>query len=133
MHENCFGKGTKLYRDTVIRSTTTGEDCVIGDDCFVTDTVLGKRCTLERRNMVFNSTLGDYSNTGVNSVITFAQIGKFDSISHGVSIGGADHDFHALTTHSFPFNGNFGIAPDLNAGGGVAVQIQIHAGQAYNR
>ena len=115
--DNRFGENTRLYRDVVIRSSVTGEGCVIGDDCFVMDTVLGNRCTLERRNMVFNSTLGDYTNSGVNSVIAFAQIGKFDSISWNVSIGGADHDFHALTTHSFPFNSQFGIAPGKKRGG----------------
>ncbi|MBQ9432819.1 MAG: CatB-related O-acetyltransferase [Synergistaceae bacterium] len=58
--------------------------------------------------MVFGSVLGDYSYTGYNTIVKYAEIGKFCSISWNISIGGA-HDFHALTTHPFPYAVKWGM------------------------
>lgn len=113
--ENKIGKNLKQYRDVIIRASEIGDDCIIADDVFMTDSVIGNRCTIERRGMVFNSTIGDYTYTGYNTVIRYASIGKFCSISWNVSIGGPNHDYHRLTTHPFPLLSKYGIS---SGGGG---------------
>lgn len=115
--ENKFGKNLKTYRDVLIRSSELGDDCIVADDVFMTDSTIGNRCTIERRGMIFNSTIGDYSYTGYNTIVKYAKIGKFCSVSWNVSIGGADHDFKRLTSHPFPFNKKYGIS---EIGGGYS-------------
>ena len=113
--KNCIGGNVKQYRNVIVRDSTIGSDTTLADDVFVTDSVLGNCCTIERRGMVFNSTIGDYSYTGYNTVVKYADIGKFCSISWNVSIGGANHDYHTISTHPFSFISKYGFT---NSGGG---------------
>ena len=99
----------KQYRNVIVRSSTVGDDSVLGDDVFITDSRIGRHCTIERRGMIFGSVLGDYSYTGYNTVVKSAEIGKFCSISWNISIGGGAHDFHAVTTHPFPYAVKWGM------------------------
>lgn len=112
-----FGKNVKIYRDTVIRRTKIDDNSIIADDVFITDSCIGKNCTIERRNMIFNSVIRDYSYTGYNTVIKYADVGKFCSFSWNCSLGGADHYIKRLTTHPFPFDEKFGI--QKSSGGGI--------------
>lgn len=109
MAENIFGKDVKIFKDVVVRASEIGDDSVIGDQCFITDSVLGKKCTIERRGMMFNTNIGDFSYTGYNTVVKYAEIGKFCSISWNVSIGGANHDYTRISTHPFPFREKYGL------------------------
>ena len=108
--DNTFGKDVKIYKDAFIRASKIKDHAVIGDDCFITDSTIGEYSTIERRGMIFNSTIENYSYTGYNTVVKYASIGKFCSISWNVSIGGANHDVHHLTTHPFPFISKYGFA-----------------------
>ena len=110
--ETVFGKNVKRYRDTVIRSSVIADNVIVGDDAFITDSRIGLNCTIERRGMIMMSRIGDYSNTGYNTVIKYADIGKFCSVSWNVSIGGAEHDYKSLTTHAFPFKSKYNISDD---------------------
>ena len=108
--DNIFGDNVKIYKNVVLRFSKIGENCIIADDVFLTNSVLGKDCTIERRGMIFDSEIGDYSYTGYNTVVKYAVIGKFTSISWNVSIGGANHDFNHMTSHPFPFKKKYGFA-----------------------
>lgn len=109
MTENKFGKDVKMFKDVIVRASEIGDNCIIGDQCFVTDSVLGNKCTIERRGMIFNTNIGDFSYTGYNTVVKYANIGKFCSISWNVSIGGANHDYTRISTHPFPFREKYGL------------------------
>ncbi len=102
-------KNIKIYRDVIIRNCDIEEFCTVADDVFMTDSKLGRNCTIERRGMVFNSVLGSYTYTGYNTVIKYANIGKYCSISWNVSIGGANHSLQKLTMHPFPIKAKYGF------------------------
>lgn len=109
---NNIGENVRLYRNVIVRNTYIGENSILGDDVFVTDSVIENRCTLERRSMIFNSTIQAYSYTGYNTVIKYTNIGRFCSISWNVSIGGADHDYTRISTHPFSILTKFGFVDE---------------------
>ena len=102
-------KNIKLFRNVIVRSCHLGNDVTIGDDSFLTDSVIGNHCTIERRGMIFNTIIGDYSYTGYNTVCKFAKIGKFTSVSWNCSLGGVDHEMKHITMHPFPFKKKYGF------------------------
>ena len=110
---NVTGPATaKIYKSTQVENTTLGEYATIGDFSRVADSVLGEHAALQRNNMVYGSRIGRYSYTGRNTTVWHADIGAFCSISWNVSIGGANHDYHRLTTHSFLYSRDFGLMPE---------------------
>ena len=102
----------RIYKSTQVENTTLGEHATIGDFSRVADSVLEERAALQRNNMVYGTRIGRYSYTGRNTTIWHADIGAFCSISWNVSIGGANHDYNRLTTHSFLYSGDFGLMPE---------------------
>ena len=107
--DNNIGIGVIKYDNVKLISSCIGDNVVIGEDSFVRDSKIGNNCSIERRNMLFNSHLGNYTYTGYNTVIKYATIGKFCSVSRNVSIGGANHDMKHITTHPFPLLPKFGL------------------------
>ena len=107
--DNNIGIGVIKYDNVKLISSCIGDNVVIGEDSFVRDSKIGNNCSIERRNMLFNSHLGNYTYTGYNTVIKYATIGKFCSVSWNVSIGGANHDIKHITTHPFPLLPKFGL------------------------
>lgn len=77
----------------------------------VEHSVLEENVKLERNNQIVYSNLGRYSYTGANTVIKNVTVGKFNSISWNVSMGGNTHDLNHITTHSFL------VYPKWNMGG----------------
>lgn len=77
----------------------------------VEHSTLEEHVRLERNNQIVYSKIARYSYTGANTVIKNAVIGKFNSISWNVSIGGNTHDLNHATTHSFL------VYPKWNMGG----------------
>ena len=59
--------------------------------------------------MVYNTKIGRYSYGQKNASIWNTLIGSFCSISWNVSIGGADHDFHRISSHSFLYAASYGF------------------------
>ena len=102
-----------IYKATRVEDTVLGEHVTIGDFCRVGDCVLGDRAFLQRSCMVYGVRMGRYSYAGKNATIWHADIGAFCSISWNVSIGGADHDWSRLTTHTFVYDGDtFDLMPE---------------------
>ncbi len=107
--DNVIGTNLKQYGNVSLISSNIGNDVTLGEDSYIKECKIENRCSIERRNMLFNSKIGNYTYTGYNCVIKYATIGKFCSISWNVSIGGANHDISHLTTHPFPFLSKFGL------------------------
>lgn len=106
----------RIYKNTCVERTQLGEHVTIGDFSRVGDSVLEERVALQRNNMIYNARIGRYSYTGKNTTVWHADIGAFCSISWNVSIGGANHDYNRLTTHTFLYSGDFGLLPKGETG-----------------
>jgi virginiamycin A acetyltransferase len=93
-------KSVKIYKNTDIRNSIMGVNCSIGDDSFVINSELEERIAINKRNHIQNSIIGYFTYTGQNTVIKFAKVGRFCSISWNVSLGGKNHDLTKTTTNS---------------------------------
>lgn len=107
--DNVFGVNVRTFRNVLLRDSIFGDDTIIADDSFITGSTLGEHVIVERRNMVFNSEIGDYTITGFNDVIRNCKIGKYCSLAWNVTVGGAEHNIHALSTSFFPFDKAYGF------------------------
>lgn len=107
--ENLFGKNVKIYDNVIVRESYIGDNAVLADNSFVSASTLGEYCSIERRSMVFDSSLGAFSYTGYNTIVKCSKIGKYCSISWNVTIGGANHDIHHLSSHPFPLLKKYGF------------------------
>jgi acetyltransferase-like isoleucine patch superfamily enzyme len=86
------------------------------EDCKISDTTkIGKLSTLIRTKLGDETMVGDFSKMaysnmdrmsyiGDYTVVINSEIGKFSSISWGVTIGPEEHDFNRVTNHSFLYS-----------------------------
>jgi virginiamycin A acetyltransferase len=97
-----------------VTDSMLGEHVVIGDYTKVLNSRLEDNVQLDRFNHIVYSSIGKYSYTGHNVTIKGAEVGKFNSISWNVSIGGNNHDMDKITTHSFLVYPKFNLGGDSN-------------------
>lgn len=76
----------------------------IGDETILLNTRLGEMCMVGRFSKMAYSQMNDLSYIGDYSVVINSTIGKFSSISWGVTIGPEDHDYRKITSHSFLYS-----------------------------
>ncbi len=105
-----------IYKATRVEDTVLGEHVTIGDYSRVGQSEFAEHVSLQRNNMVYSARFGRYSYTGKNTTVWHADIGAFCSISWNVSIGGAEHDYTRLTTHTFLYYDGYGMMPEGAAG-----------------
>ncbi len=99
----------KIYKGVRVVNCTLNEYVSIGDFTLIQDSELEANINIQRNNTIYSSKIGRYSYTGRNTHIWYAQIGSFCSISWGVGIGGANHDYSKITTHAFLYSKDFGL------------------------
>ncbi len=109
-------ESARIYKSTRVERTVLGEHVTIGDFSRLSDCTLAEHVAIQRNNMIYNARLGRYSYTGRNTTIWHADIGAFCSISWNVSIGGANHDYTRLTTHTFLYAEDFQLLPEGETG-----------------
>ena len=100
---------TKFYEGAKAISCTLGENVILGQDTFVTDSTLGNGVQVNRRNIIEDARIGSHSYTGANTVIKVADIGKFCSISWNVSMTGNIHNYRRASAHPFTRLSSFGF------------------------
>lgn len=106
--ENVQGAlSSKIYNNCKVVNTTLSENSTIGDNSRVFNSSLGDSVHIQREALMYSTSVGDYTYTGKNFTSWYAQIGKFCSISWNVSIGGANHDYERVTTHSFLYSNDY--------------------------
>lgn len=88
---------SKVYSNVFIRDSVICSHCSIGDDSTLVRVELGNNVIINRRNYINDSSIGNYSYTGINTIINFSILGKFCSIARNVDIGGDDHDYHKVS------------------------------------
>lgn len=107
--ESLVPESAKIYKNTIVRRCTLGDNCIIGDMGHVEDSELGSFTQVYPCGVMYSSKLGDYSYIQKNGSIWYATIGKFCSISWNVSVGGGEHDFHKVTAHPILYSKSFGF------------------------
>ena len=78
----------KIYPGAKLRMTAIGKNVTIGEDSYISKSVIGDYVQINRRNQIEDVIIGNRTFTGANTVIHHAEIGKFTSISWNVSFGG---------------------------------------------
>ena len=99
--------GTKIYKNCRIENSTVKDHVVIGEYSVLLNSTMKEYSQVNRFSMVRDSVIGGYSYAGKNFMIISSEIGRFSSISWNVTIGGANHDYKKVTTHSFLYNPAF--------------------------
>jgi len=102
--ESKVSETAKIYPGARVKASQLAMNTIVGNFSRVDGSVLADYCRIDRNNHIYCTSLGRYSYTGMGTVIMHAEIGAFCSISWGVSIGGADHDYTRMTQHSFLYN-----------------------------
>ena len=101
-----------MYEGAVTTNSSFGEGCSIGQWSTVRNSSFANNVNIQRFNAVDSCSIGKYTYTGRYTTLLHCDIGAFSSISWGVSIGGANHDFTKMTTHDFLYNPQKGFLPE---------------------
>lgn len=104
-----IGSGTRVFKNAFVKKSSFGENCLVSDSCRIEDSSFGHFSWLYPNGIVYSSSIGDYSYAQKNASIWHTKIGKFCSISWNVSIGGGEHDFHKVTSHSILYAQMYGF------------------------
>ena len=107
--DNVDSAPTARIFDAYVKNTRIGDNSIIRDGCRIENSEFGNHVDLQRNAMIYSTTISDYTYTGRNFVAWHSKIGKFCSISWNVSIGGANHDYHRITSHAFLYAPQFGF------------------------
>ena len=87
-----------------VENSTIPETAKIGNLATIINSQLGEMCMTGNLSKIAYSSMGTLSYIGDATVVINAEIGKFCSISWGVSIGPEEHDYTRLTNHSFLYS-----------------------------
>lgn len=98
-----------VYRYVNLRNTILDEYSAIVDFSKIDDSKLGKFTRIYANGLMYGSNMGDYSYAQKNASIWYAEIGKYCSISWNSSIGGGEHDFERVTSHSLLYAPSYGF------------------------
>lgn len=101
--------GIRIFKDAWVKNCILKNNVLIRNHCRLENCVLGSYVQLQRNAMMYFVEIGERTYTGKNFTAWHCKIGKFCSISWNVSIGGANHDFHRITSHAFLYANGFGI------------------------
>ena len=102
----------KIYQNCDVRQSHIGANSTVGDFSRLGNCRLSDHVAIQRNAMMYHVQMGRYSYTGKNFTAWHCSIGSFCSISWNVSIGGANHDYSRITTHSFLYSKDFGMLPN---------------------
>lgn len=96
-----------LYEHANVINSTIEKNSYVGEFSRVKESVVGMCVHIDRNNYIQNSVINDYTYTGPFDMIFNTKIGKFCSISYGVTIGPPEHNYRLLSTHPFIYNENY--------------------------
>ncbi len=85
----------KIYKDTLIRNSTIGENSVISDRAVVLFSEIGEKVEIGRDCSVIHSSLDFGSYLGKGSMMKFTKVGRFCNLSWHLSVGGSNHNYTA--------------------------------------
>lgn len=111
----CGDESAKIYNNCRVVNTTLANNATIGDDSRVFNSSLEEFVHIQRGALMYSTDIGRYTYTGRSFTSWHCKIGRFCSISWNVSIGGANHDYERVTTHSFLYADDYKF---INQGAG---------------
>ena len=112
MNEKKVDESVLIYRDAIVRDSTIGPKCSVGDYSKVEKSELEDMIRIDRNNYIYDVRMGRHSYTGSNTKIISAEIGRFVVISWNVTIGGGEHDYTRITNHSFLYDDYSQLRPE---------------------
>lgn len=98
-----------IYGNGELSNSTAGERTIIGENSRVRHCLLGHHVRIDRNNLLMNVEMGDYTYTGPFDMLFHLKIGKFTSISYGVTIGAPEHNYKLLSTHPFIYDSYYEV------------------------
>lgn len=104
-----ISESARVYKNVDIRDSSIGENSIVGDSGRIEKSELGLLTQVYPNGIMYESSLGDYSYIQKNGSVWNASIGKYCSISWNASIGGGEHDFHKVTSHSMLYASTYGF------------------------
>ena len=107
-----ISESARVYKNVDIRISTIADKSIVGDFCRVEKSELAYLTQLYPNGIMYESKLGEYSYVQKNGSIWYTSIGKYCSISWNVSIGGGEHDFHKVTSHSILYAPAYGFVEE---------------------
>ena len=103
----------RLYKEATTDNSTIEQGSIVGDGSRVRQSIVGEYCRIDRQNLLLGVTLGDRSYTGPWNMIFHTKIGKYCSISYGVTIGPPDHNYSRISSHPFIYNPEYGLTEEV--------------------
>lgn len=109
--ENKFhiDESVMIYHRAEVKNSNISKNSYIGESSRVRECNIGKFVRIDRNNFITHTTIEDYSYTGSFDMIFNSRIGKFCSISYGVTIGPPEHDYERLSMHPFIYDNYYNI------------------------
>ena len=90
----------KIYKEVMIRDSIIRDSALIADYAVIYSSIIGEHVEIDRNCYIQDSVIGFGSYIRKNSLVKFSNIGKFNSISWDVSIGGSNHDYRKASTYT---------------------------------
>ncbi len=107
--DSTIGENVRIYKNVIIKGSDIRDKSIVGDMSRVENSRLGYITQVYPNGLFISSSLGDYSYVQKNGSIWYTNIGKYSSISWNASIGGGEHDFHRVTSHSILYASSYGF------------------------
>jgi acetyltransferase-like isoleucine patch superfamily enzyme len=93
-----------MNKDCEIVDSKIAPTAKINDYTTLINANVGENCMTGKLSKMAYSSLDTYSYIGDQTIVINSVIGKFTSISWGVTIGPEDHDYSRVTSHSFLYS-----------------------------
>lgn len=120
-----FNYGCKVYNGAAVRSSRIGRCSIIGDDTTLIRCEVGDYASLNRRNIINDSKIGNLTYTGVDVAIHTSEIGGCCSIAAMCEIGAKSHPLDTaslMPRQSYSFV-RTGLRTAGNEGHGVSCRV----------
>jgi len=78
-------------------------ETVIDPSVRLRETVIGRRCAIQRNSQLEYASIGDYTYLGEHCEVADAEIGKFCAIANMVRIGAPNHPMERPSQHRFTY------------------------------
>ena len=109
---NTIDPTATFYKYVKINDSSLGKNSIVGDFSRLKKCIIGNYCSIDRQNFILHSIIKDYSYTGPWNMIFESSIGKYCSISYGVTIGPPEHNYKLLSTHPFIYRSKYELFED---------------------
>jgi acetyltransferase-like isoleucine patch superfamily enzyme len=108
---SAIGKDAQLYYRSDVIDSSLGDKCVIGDMSRIRSSNLQDFVKIDRSTLIHHSDIGRCSYIGAFGMVFKSKIGKYCSISYGVTIGPPEHNYNKVTTHPFLYDSFYNMLP----------------------